>query len=250
MKVSSGTIKNTKSIDKPNEDLMLCDVNNDIYILLDGVSRDRVNDRYPHPSPAVEVTEILKDEIHKHILLYNQQGENILENILRAIKYANDKVRGYNEEKRLLFAAGAVGIVVLICNDVLYYAYIGDCYGRLIYENQIEIFTECQTELINKHKKEFTSKTIREEICNNPTHPYAYGVLNGDKRAINFIRTGIVNLTDVEQIILSSDGMEAFLERCSLKMLKEELVSNLLENAVLENNEFQDDRTIIKIEKE
>lgn len=38
-----GTLKNTKMYEKPNEDFVLCDNERNIFILLDGVSRDKVN---------------------------------------------------------------------------------------------------------------------------------------------------------------------------------------------------------------
>lgn len=146
------------------------------------------------------------------------------------------------------FAAGTVGIVAIIQNNNLYYAYIGDCYGRLVYGDKIIIFTKCQTKLINEHKKEFTSYEIREIICNNNTHPYAYGVLNGDKRAVNFINSGRINISDVNQVILTSDGLEDFLLRCSSKILIDKDVDFLIKEAQLYNNVSQDDRSILKIE--
>lgn len=250
MKITYKTIKNTRQVDKPNEDIVLCDFSKNIYILLDGVSRDNENGQYPNPSPAVEVVKILREEIYRNLMLYNIEKDNILSGILNAIKNANNNVRVYNEKMKLSFAAGAVGMVAIIKENQLYYAYIGDCYGRLIYKDKINIFTECQTELISQHKKEYTSFEIREIICNNIEHPYAYGVLNGDNRAIEFVKLGKIDLSDVEYVILTSDGMEEFLSKCSIGMLKSKDANELLKEAVLYKNEGQDDRTIIKIEKD
>lgn len=250
MIITYGTVKNTKQTDKPNEDSILCDCKNGIFLLLDGVSRDNENGKYPNPSPAVEAVNILKEEIYKEIMLHDMSSENILDIILYAIIKANDKVKIYNDEKKLAFAAGAVGIVAIIHGKQLFFAYIGDCYGRLIYSNEITTFTECQTQLISQHKKEYSTYEIREIICNNIMHPYAYGVLNGDKRIIQFIKYGKIDLEDVKHIILTSDGMENYLEHCSIKILQKKDADELLTNAQKEYPTKQDDRSIIKIDLE
>lgn len=248
MRVTYNTIKNTKQLDKPNEDIVFCDMDNALFVLLDGVSRDNEKGRYPNPSPAVDVDEIVIEEIKSYINLIGLQDNNILDILIKVLQKANDKIRIYNESKGLSFAAGTVGIVAIIQNNTLYYAYIGDCYGRLVYEDKVTIFTKCQTELISEHKTEFTSCEIREIICNNNMHPYAYGVLNGDKRAIKFIRLGEVDISDVKQIILTSDGLEGFLSRCPRKILMNKDADLLIKEAILYDNKKQDDRTIIKIE--
>ena len=242
------TVKNTKQLDKPNEDIAFCDMDKSIFVLLDGVSRDNEGGQYPNPSPAVDVNEIVIEEINSNINLVDLQNNNILDVIIKALQKANDKIRIYNESKKLLFAAGTVGLVVIIQNNILYYAYIGDCYGRLVYEDKVTTFTKCQTELINEHKKEFTSYEIRKMICNNNMHPYAYGVLNGDKRAINFIYSGEIDISDVKQIILTSDGLEDFLSRYPSQILTNKDADLLIKEAILYDNKNQDDRTIIKIE--
>lgn len=248
MRVTYNTIKNTKQLDKPNEDLVFCDMDKSLFVLLDGVSRDNEEGQYPNPSPAVDVDELVIEEINSNINLVDLQDSNILDVIIKALQKANDKIRIYNESKKLLFAAGTVGIVAIIQHNILYYAYIGDCYGRLVYEDKVITFTNCQTELISEHKKEFTSYEIREMICNNNMHPYAYGVLNGDKRAIDFICLGEIDISDVKQIILTSDGLEDFLLRCPSQILIDKDADLLIKDAILYDNKKQDDRTIIKIE--
>lgn len=250
MVVTYKTIKNTKQTDKPNEDAVLCDKDKNIYILLDGVSRDNENGKYPFPSPAVIAVNILIENIYAELKNTDMNNSDILDSIKHAIQIGNDKLKIFNENNKISFPAGAVGIVAVIQREKLYYGYIGDCYGRLIYANTVQIFTKCQTELISKHKKQFTTYEIREIICNNIDHPYSYGVLNGDKRAMNFVKRGEINLSEVEQIILASDGMENYLSICSLELLKEKSASDLVDEAVAINGNAQDDRTIIKIERE
>lgn len=247
MKISYGTIKNTKQQDKPNEDLVFCDLDRNIFILLDGVSRDTINGEYPFPSPAAEATEILKANIHKELSV---TLGNVRDRIVTAMMKANAKVQEYNREHILDFAAGAVGIIGVIEDQRFYYAYIGDCYGRVITGDKVEIFTTCQTQEIARHKREYSTYEIRHIICNNIKHPCGYGVLNGDERAYDFIQSGVIDCANIDQIILSSDGMEGYLSGAFIGEIYESTAQELIIKAMRYNNKAQDDRSVIKIEKE
>ncbi len=236
---SCGTIKNTKTYDRPNEDYVLCDDEKNIYILLDGVSRDKINGKYPNPSPAREVTELFAKEVYDY-LRGNCDSYN-LEYIKKAFMKGNKAIADYNAEYQV-FLPGTVGIICVADKEKLYYGYIGDCYGRLIGNGEIKIFTECQTEKIAAHKREFSAGEIRNNICNNPQHPYSYGVLTGQKEAMEFVMLGECMLTNVDMMILSSDGMEPYLSglQCNDFEIKE--ADYYLNNAVLYG---EDDKTII-----
>lgn len=183
MYVTSDIIRNTKFADKPNEDFIICDSKNNIFILLDGVSRDRENGKYPNPSPAKEVSELLGTHIYLRICSELSDSTDILEKIRGSIIESNRLVANYNIKHDFSFFAGTVGIIAVLKDYKLYYCYIGDCSGRLVRGNRIILFTEMQTAEINKHKKEYSSYEIRHIICNNPTHPYSYGVLDGNSHA-------------------------------------------------------------------
>lgn len=58
----------------------------------------------------------------------------------------------------------------------------------------------CQTEKIIQNKGEFSSIKIRNEICNNKGHHYSYGVLNADKRALDFIEYGVAKIFEKDKI--------------------------------------------------
>lgn len=121
MIVSYGTLKNTEQKDKPNEDLVFYDLYRKIFILLDGVSRDNINGKYPYPSPAVDIVEIIKSSIFFELSKRLQKDNN---NVVNAILKANGKVKEYNKTHNLRFPAGAVGIVGVIDKDIFYYSYI------------------------------------------------------------------------------------------------------------------------------
>ena len=247
MYVTSDIIRNTKFVDKPNEDFIICDSKNNIFILLDGVSRDRENGKYPNPSPAKEVSELLGTQIHLGIYSALSDSMDILKIIKDSILESNRLVANYNIKNELSFFAGAVGIIAVLKDYKFYFCYIGDCSGRLIRESKIILFTEIQTDEINKHKKEYSSYEIRHVICNNPSHPYSYGVLNGNSHAEFFLRSGVLQVYPQDHIILSSDGLEPFLSKLNSKKLQANCAEQLLQMAIIENNINQDDRSIIKI---
>ncbi len=238
-----GSIKNTKMYDKPNEDIALCDDERNIYILLDGVSRDKINGKYPNPSPAKEVSELFAKVSYDY--LKKRDGKYELNHVKTAFIKGNEAIERYNI-KYHGFLPGTVGIVCCIYKDKLYYGYIGDCYGRLIKTDKVSIFTQCQTDKIVTHKREYNSEEIRNKICNNVKHPYGYGVLTGQKEALDFIVFGEYYLNNVDMIFLSSDGMESFLTRLSRKDFVRTDASYYLRKSVMRED---DDKTIIIILK-
>lgn len=247
MQISLFSLKNTTRSDKPNEDLAYFDQDSNFLILLDGVSRDTENGYYPTPSPTVDVVKIICEVVVHCIRTELAHADNISTLLRSAILKANNRVKEYNEFYRLDFCAGAVGIFAMLYNNVFHYAYIGDCYGRSILDKQIKIFTTQQTALIAAHKKEYSAREIRNIICNNPKHPYSYGVLNGDPRAEHFLEFGAIPTSSFDQIILSSDGPEEYLSKCSSSVLKKSSAKELITQFAQSNDIKQDDRTIIKL---
>lgn len=249
MFITKAIAKNTKITDKPNEDFVICDSKKNIFILLDGVSRDQVNGKYPNPSPAKEAAELLGDSIYEQLCSFSNSsnGELLLKDIKKAIMHSNALIAEYNNQNNLDFLSGAVGLVAVLNDNMLCCCYIGDCSGRIIRGNKITLFTEMQTERINKHKKDYSTYEIRNVICNNPDHPLSYGVLNGDSRAELFIRSKLIQLYPQDHIILASDGLEPFLSTANIEILKSNCANMLLHMAIDKNNILQDDRSIIKI---
>lgn len=242
-----GSIKNTKIYDKPNEDFVLCDDERNIYILLDGVSRDKIDGKYPNPSPSKEISELFAKEVYDYLKKNNEQYA--LENIRNAFIKGNEAIERYNVNNNYWdFLPGTVGIVCIIDKDRLYYGYIGDCYGRLVQKDEIVMFTKCQTEKIAIHKKEFSPKEIRNEICNNVKSPYGYGVLTGQEEALDFVVLGEYSLNNVDMVLLSSDGMEPFLGRLSRKDFVNKDAKYYLKNSVKEKDR-EDDKAVIIIYK-
>lgn len=236
---------NTQGFNKPNEDYYLCDKKNNIYIVVDGVTRDKVNGIYPIPSESAIVSRIAVETIHKFISLNKKTYSNYCMMLYDAVVKGNNEIYYYNLAYKGDFLPSTVGIVVFIDNKKLYFAYIGDCYGIMISDLKRTIFTECQTEKINKHKREFTANQIRNEICNNINHPYSYGTLNGCKGAKDFIKTGVISLDFNTKIFLFSDGLASYILGLSIEELMNYSVDEIIKNSI--HSVKEDDKTIITI---
>lgn len=238
------SIKNSKSKDKPNEDYCLCDDKAGIYLVVDGVSRDKINGVYPNPSPALDVSKKFVESVYK-FLTRAADNTDIINELHNAIKYGNDKIKKYNCKKQWInnFLPGTVGIIAIIRSYKMFIAYIGDCYGLIVNKDKC-IFTKCQTENIAKHKKEFSAYEIRNEICNNKFHPYSYGVLNGDNRALDFVNYKTIDLKKGDKILICTDGFSDVVNNFSCKNLYDMTIEQMAK--VSNNND--DDKTMVIIE--
>lgn len=243
--------KNTIGNDKPNEDYILINDNKHYFIILDGVSRDFEKGKYPNPSPSAEITQLLAESIYQYLQKsLNKPIKNSIEELLyNAMKFGNETVKEYPQYKNYSFLPGAVGIVSLIVDNVFYYAYIGDCIGLKVSKKEVFVFTNKQTELVQKYRHLLDEYTIRNFICNNPSHPYSYGVLNGNEAADKFIQTGNLILNHGDKVVLATDGLEHYIMSNKDKIFELEIAKEFVENSDLKEKQ-EDDKSVILIKYE
>lgn len=244
-RVETATKKNTKEFDKPNEDYFLVDRNNGIFIILDGVTRDKIDGIYPDPSPACEVSKIFIDKAYNYIMNVSSKESNYLKIIKNAFVEGNKEIEKFNHSYLGSFLPGTVGIIAIIKDNKLFYGYIGDCIGIPLNKQMKKEFTMCQTKLIHEHIKEFTAYEIRHNICNNIRHPYSYGVLDGREGAIDFIVTGEIKLDKYKELILLTDGLEQIIKEMSIKELFFSNATELLNSKFCDTS--TDDKTVITV---
>ena len=242
MQIDYYSLKNRKGDDKENEDFLLANVKGKRFILLDGVSRDRENGRYPCPSPAAEVSVLFAQECMDTMREMKNIHAGPIEIIRQAVAAGNTAVREYNRKHLHPFPAGTVGIVALIEKNLFCYGYTGDCFGLLIRGEKRYCFTEEQTALVHRHIRELTTAQIRNEICNHIMEPYAYGVWDGNPDAMDLVRYGTINLKNGDTIILYSDGAAEAVDQCSDPVNTD--LEELLTDSGLQNT---DDKTILRI---
>ena len=120
IKSISKTIKNSKTFIKPNEDYYINDNYNNIYVLTDGVSRDKENGLYPVNSPSQKVSVIFSNYVH-NFLLKNIQKYDDKENLLyETMVKGNEEISKFNINYLGDFLPGTVGIIAIIYNNIFY----------------------------------------------------------------------------------------------------------------------------------
>lgn len=236
------TEKNTKFSDKPNEDRLLVDCENGIFIIVDGVSRDLENGLYPNPSPSLQVSKIFIKHAYNYLTSNLKKTNDYLQLINKAFLVGNEAIHDFNQSYAGDFLPGTVGIIVIIKDNNVYYGYIGDCFGALITGGNKKIFTRCQTKMIHAHMKEYSAFQIRNEICNHLRHPYAYGVLDGRKGALDFIVTGNFILHENDRLLLFTDGLAEIVDELDNNQLLQMSADKIFN---YKNDKNTDDKTLI-----
>jgi serine/threonine protein phosphatase PrpC len=242
----SASHANRLSYLKPNEDACMVDDLRQIYMLVDGVSRDRQNGIYPNPSPARQVSELFIKAVYRSLL--NDSWSDPRSCLEAAASAGNAAIASHNQGSGWDFLPGTVGILALVIDQTLHFAYVGDCSLRIIRSDEAQLLTTSQTRLIHQRKSEFTASAIRNEIANNPQHPYAYGVFNGDRRALHFLTYGQQALLPGDVVILASDGLDLLLNRPDWRYAGESANELLLRAEALEAQQpsyRSDDKTVI-----
>lgn len=216
----------------PTEDQFYASSNE--AIVADGITRDPLGisdfskctlkeflEKYPNPSGA----EMAAKEICKS---FSETKGSLVDRLAKA----NNCVRKLNENyiKKCDYLEndyyGAVASCISISNDILNYAYICDC-GVIVYDKNgtIKFKTEDDKELysdpyINKIGISWdlpeARRIVRSKYRNNINNVVegncvSYGALTGEETAINFIKSGQLELDDGDIIIVYSDGFAYFL---------------------------------------
>ncbi|WP_068793374.1 protein phosphatase 2C domain-containing protein [Brevibacillus laterosporus] len=118
----------------------------------------------------------------------------------------------------------AVGIVTIEKNGISY-AQTGDCMIFAVYENDnVRILTRPQVEVVEERTLQkwcegiengLLSRTelslfIRDLMIQNremQNEPHGYGVLNGEKQAIEYVEYGRINRAGVKHVVIITDGL-------------------------------------------
>lgn len=256
------TVKNSLS-DKPNEDAVFADLENNVFAVADGVSRLRnAEGIYQDPSPASEAAKLLVEEVIRYVT--NGKSETSPATVAefeKALQYANSMIGRFNEvhipnpDFGINDYAGAVGIVGSVSGDTFRFAYIGDCVGILVRAGALTYLTKNQTEQIEAYiraNKDTPNleKTIRREIRNNLNHTLSWGALTGEDKAHSFIKSGEISLSAGDRVILCSDGLLGVFSQYSPLIANgtaEQIVNAMLELET-NGNYRSDDKTIVLID--
>lgn len=252
------TIKNNKADFIPNEDYVINDNKNGIFVVMDGISRKR-EEYKNNQSIAYDVSKTFADNIYNHIkeeLVKCKDFKDAKLMLTDAFKKANKAVDVMLESRKSEFKGyeypGAVGIVAFTLNNILCYGAVGDCMGILVRGNNKIIFSPKQTTFafdVLNHERE--RNLLYDEYVNIKSSPYGYGVINGDKNAIEYFNISYINLDLGDVIYLVSDGVSDLIEYKKVNdyidLSLEEIIDESIIQDKLMNKSHLDDKTIIKI---
>lgn len=222
-------------------------VNNNVFCIADGVTRDSINGEniiypttleeienwikiYPNPSGAYEAAQIIAENFVDYLIKEKDITEKTLFNI---VKKVNNKVWKINEDREInyiendLYCAVATGGIIL--ENYLICFSIGDCHIKVLNERYEQIFeTENNHSNFEKYEKEVLTKynfdwtnpkdriLVRAAFRNNPIiKDKAFGVLSGEKAAMEFVKIYKVDLKEAKYICAYSDGCEPNFEDVS-----------------------------------
>lgn len=264
IETSYSSVRNTKSDlngnkTLPNEDYVICDSHNNIYIVLDGITRPKVEYTGDGKSIAYDLSKLFADTIHKYIqsnLIYCKDFKDAKIILNEGFKLANEEVRLLLEKRKEEWEGreipGAVGIVGFIINHSLYYGSLGDCMGILVRGEQKHIFSAKQTtSAFDYLKKENSRELLYKKFVNKKDNPYGYGVIDGDPEALEYFNISYINLDRADTIYLVSDGISDLIEYCKPEIIEnlsiDELVEESFRQDELFEKPFNDDKSIIRI---
>lgn len=251
MQASYATKQNQSGGDKPNEDYVL--VQHPVYIVCDGVTRSLIDNRYPVPSPAAEVSRLFAHTTLQAIL--ENAAASPHERLSAGVRQGNQAVAKYNRERFSEIdyvqhdLAGTVGIVALIEHRVLHYVYLGDCAGYLLRDGEISPFTHPQTAQIAAHRQHYTTVEIRRDIRNNVNHEFCYGVFTGEETALSCLEYGEIPLQTGDEVILVSDGLAPYFDQqpSPFPIPSTDEIIVLMEQMEREQRIRSDDKTIVRV---
>ena len=252
--VTSALKTNNRDFEKPNEDYILCDIENGIYILLDGITR--VHSEYGDGNNfAYEVDEIFANTVYMYLLerikTINESGVSDL--LKSAVIEGNLALAEYRSKKDLqdwVYYPATLGLIVLIHNNTLHYICAGDCLGVLLRGSSKIYFGEQQTLKaidLNKFSKDVRYSTY----CNHPDNPLSYAVFNGDESLVDAMEQSFIDLHSGDVIILATDGLGNYIKFEKTEKLRlitaEEMAEYSLAYDKLPYAEYSDDKAVIKI---
>ena len=242
-----------------NEDNMIVDVDDKIFVVTDGVTRNQAEyDQDIHHSSVVSGL------FAKEARLYIEKELKTIDNtsdtsvILKIIKagamYADGKVKEYNDAHRQEIVGieepGCCFIIGVIHNNKLYYAGAGDCTVLLVRDQEVVTLFNEQTYYVFKVLGlELDRQLLVDKYINNSETEFTYGLANGSL-CEELITSTSIDLNYGDYVFFTSDGAAPYLKYTNpQKYINKSLEDIVSESDKLdkETNKLIDDKTIIRI---
>lgn len=255
-KITYATVVNNRGIGKPNEDMISFDAEHRMFLMLDGITRPGEEYDGSGDSPACAVNRILRDAIMPKASALCEIHDNAeLEAELRKVLInANAAIVPYRQSKPLEqwydYYPGAVGIAAVLDRDRLCCVWAGDCIALHFRNGERKQITRQQT--LKVAQSGYGKARIYAEVCNHPENDMAYGIFNGDAELAELLESSWTDIESGDTVLLSSDGMAAFLLNESpgrlLSLTADEMLTASAPYDVMPYSPYADDKAVIRID--
>jgi serine/threonine protein phosphatase PrpC len=213
---------------KPNEDYLIADETNLLFVLMDGATRflhqsANAPDNYPDPSPSAQAARMICNVTYNILKSQTLDESNYQEMFYHASKEANQELQKYNNHlfpnvdylENDLACAG--GVIAAIRKNKLLFSFIADPQIFLIRDYQLSLLNEPQTLAANDFVRELNrrgitdpaivQKTICKAVRNKVSSAYRFGVFSGEAEALSFLQHASIEVEAGDKILLTSDGL-------------------------------------------
>jgi hypothetical protein len=226
----------------PVEDSLGIDDRNRFFSVADGVTRDpyeylpdlsnflgkvKFSWGYPRFSPAKVAADIFTGVFTR--VLKNYPSERRDENLIRAAFEEANKVIGQwnscnipNQDYVLKDYAGCVASGAALNNGLIHIGFLSDC-GVAIFDEKGDLKFRTENQGPDQHESYFwkderlqsldwrnpeARRIIRRNYRNNPSQEHSFGVLTGEKSAMDYVKTTTQELKPNHSLVLYTDGLE------------------------------------------
>ncbi|MBR6594314.1 MAG: hypothetical protein IKK83_03935 [Clostridia bacterium] len=248
------TRANTRDLKKPNEDKIIADEENGIYILLDGITRPHGEyEQSPYQSAACRVNEVFADAVYRRLLARGTE-ESVRQALRSAVELGNAAIadyRGVKTEEEWQFYPATLGIIAVTEGDKLCYYCAGDCLGVLLRGSSRLLFGRQQVleavDMLGVTKKERYGL-----YCNKPRNKLSYAVFNGDSVAAEGGECSFITLYPGDTVLLASDGIAGYLKYERVDVLRASSTAEMLDASTEYDRppfaKYADDKSVIKLD--
>jgi len=229
--------KNLKRIKKLKEDTWEISLKYPIFTIADGVTlRGKGKEYYPIPSPALKVAKIFCQEAIK-FSERNYQDFSLKE-VKKVFEFTNRKIKEFNKKRGITkkrkdfnywdvdFYQCIAGFV-FIKKEKLYWGKINDV-DIFIYDQKGNLkFQSPSGGVFNRSgpwdkemvqfqqgapEREAQARRVYRNRLDKRNKPYGWGVLTGEKEALDYVNSGEINLTNGDIILLFTDGFKNYFD--------------------------------------
>ena len=246
-------IRRNNRPNKPCEDWLVCGQR--AFVVADGVTQNAEEYRQGMTSSrAGEAARLTAETIAAAL----ESADDPTAAIRGAVEQAVAVTAQYNAANPGPFPAAAVFVSGAMRGDALHFAYLGDSLILLIRDGARIRLSEQQTSHLRVYGSTkglgITKRELYDTITNNAAHPLGYGVIDGEARALDFLRASRVALQRGDRVILSSDGIDKYLSFAPIGELATLTAEALLDRSEAYDkppyNSYADDKAVIAIDIE